>query len=99
MRIAKKGFTSLVGALVLLSGVSTATTPSQARDGGVALGLLGGLAAGALVGSALSGPRHYAPPPRVYAYPAYYPAYETEYVECVRHRVWGPYGWHWVRDC
>jgi hypothetical protein len=95
----KRIFAATVASTVLLGGVASMPTPSQAGDGGsVALGALGGLAAGAVIGNALAGPRYYAPPPRP-AYRAYYPEYAPVYEECVRHRVWGPYGWHWVTDC
>ena len=97
MRIANKIFSLVIGAVMLLGVTTASTTPSQARDG-VALGVIGGLAAGALVGSALAQPRYYAPPPpprRAYVYPAYEPVYD----ECVARRVWGPYGWHWVHEC
>ncbi len=59
----------LVGSLML---ANVATSPVQAGDGGaVAAGLLGGLAAGTIVGAAVAGPHHYAPPP-VYVAPAPY---------------------------
>ncbi len=51
-----------------------------------------------MLGSALSGPRYYAPPPPP-VYRSYYPAYEPVYADCIRRRVWGPYGWHWITDC
>jgi hypothetical protein len=48
--------------------------------------VVGGLAAGAIIGGALAAP-YYAGP--------YYPG---PYGGCWR-RVWGYYGWHWVRYC
>jgi hypothetical protein len=52
-----------------------ATTPVHAGDGGaVAAGLIGGLAAGTIIGAAAAGPRYYAPPPPppVYVAPVCY---------------------------
>ena len=100
MERSHKGMAAALAAAVVVVGTSVAPAPSYAGDGGaVALGALGGLAAGAMLGGALSGPRYYAPPPPPPTYRAYYPAYAPVYEECVRHRVWGPYGWHWVRYC
>ena len=99
MRIAKKSVPSIVAAVTLLTSLSVMPAPSYAYDGGaIALGAIGGLAAGAMLGSALSGPRYYAPPPPP-VYRSYYPAYEPVYADCIRRRVWGPYGWHWITDC
>jgi hypothetical protein len=59
--------------------------------------VLGGLAAGALLG----GGAYYAYGPRDYGYgPGYYegPGYYGDYGPCWR-RVGGPYGWHWARVC
>ena len=98
MRPGSKVISTALSALALAGGLGISNTPAQARGGDVALGVIGGLAAGALVGNALSQPRYYAPPPpprRAYVYPAYEPVYE----ECVARRVWGPYGWHWVHEC
>ena len=97
MRKANKALISAVAAMTLGSVGIAMPAPAYAGHGGaIALGALGGFAAGTVLGSALAGPRYYAPPPApVYAYPAY----ESVYSECVRHRVWGPYGWHWITEC
>jgi hypothetical protein len=50
----------LVASVVLANGF---ITPVQAHDGNIAAGLLGGLAAGTIIGAAVAGPRYYAPPP------------------------------------
>ena len=95
-----KALMTAAAALTLLSGVTT--TPSYAGDGGaIALGAIGGFVGGAMLGSALSGPRYYAPPPppRAYGYRAAYPVYGPVYDECTARRVWGPYGWRWVHYC
>jgi len=78
--------------------------PAQARchGCGVAAGVVGGLAVGALLGSALAGPRYaepvyeVAPPPppprRVYVERRYY--YEEPICHIERHKVWvRGYGW------
>ena len=61
--------------LVAVATMSAAIVPAQARNGGaVAAGVIGGLAAGAIIGGAIaSQPRYYepapvyvAPPPRCY---------------------------------
>ena len=71
----KTGISIIVGAIAWATVTFNGAIPSaQARDGGgVALGVLGGLAAGAVIGSAIA-PRAYYPPPAYYepAAPAYY---------------------------
>lgn len=79
---------------------------AEARGGRIAAGIIGGLAAGAIVGSALAGPRYYYGPGHYYA-PAPYAYYdEPAYVvepSCYwqRERIWN--GWAWrlrrVRVC
>jgi hypothetical protein len=63
--------------LVALAGASlelatAVTTPVHAGGSDVAAGLIGGLAAGTIIGAAVAGPRYYAPPPPVYVAPAPY---------------------------
>jgi hypothetical protein len=64
-------------ALIVLAAVATIAlgainpTPAQARGGAVAAGIIGGFAAGAIVGSALAYPRYYAPVPGYVVYPGY----------------------------
>ena len=62
---------ALMGSLAL----TTATSPARAGCGDVAAGLVGGLAAGTIIGAAVAGPRYYAPPPPVYVAPT--PCYWT----------------------
>jgi hypothetical protein len=61
--------------LVTIAATSLATgataTPARAGGGDVAAGIIGGLAAGTIIGAAVAGPRYYAPPP-VYVAPAPY---------------------------
>jgi hypothetical protein len=88
--------TLAVGLALLIGGPIEA----QAENGQIAAGILGGLAAGAIIGSAMRP----APPPPVYYYPA--PVYAPPppvYVEppptCYYTRgaaVWDPYRAAWV---
>src|SRR5262249_32267621 len=59
----------LLPALVMLALTDTATTPVRAGGSDVAAGLIGGLAAGALIRAAGTAPPYYGPPP-VYVAPA-----------------------------
>ena len=62
----------LLPALVVLALTGTATTtPVRAGGSDVAAGLIGGLAAGTIIGAAATAPRYYGPPP-VYVAPAPY---------------------------
>ena len=58
-------------AVASLEFANAAATPVRAGSGDVAAGLLGGLAAGTIVGAAVTAPRYYGPPP-VYVAPAPY---------------------------
>jgi hypothetical protein len=63
---------ALVGGAVAATLAAGFTAPAQARNGGaIAAGVLGGLAAGAIVGSAAANSGYYAAP--AYAAPAYAP--------------------------
>jgi hypothetical protein len=97
----KKTIFALAAAGLVMSTLLTPPSPAEARDrgGAVAAGIIGGIAAGAILGSALSGPRYYEPAP-VYVAPPPPPAYYYEeygdgpicHVE--RRRVWVEgYGW------
>jgi hypothetical protein len=61
----------LLPAAVMLGLTSASTVPVQAGGGDVAAGLIGGLAAGTIIGAAVTAPRYYGPPP-VYVAPAPY---------------------------
>jgi hypothetical protein len=52
-----------------LQYANAATTPAHAGGGDVAAGLVGGLAAGTIIGAAVADPRYNAPPPPVYIGP------------------------------
>ena len=98
----KKTVLALATAAVLAGATLTPTTAEAHRRGwGVAAGVFGGLAAGAIIGGALAGPRYYGPGPYYGGYyepaPAYYgpgPAY-YEGPPCTwqRQRFWDGYGW------
>jgi hypothetical protein len=61
---------ALAGALLELA--PAVTTPARAGGSDVAAGLIGGLAAGTIIGATVAGPRYYPPPPPVYVAPAPY---------------------------
>jgi hypothetical protein len=74
-------------ALTVFSGLST--TPAMAGGGDVAAGLLGGLAVGTIVGSAVAQPRYY-----YYYYYAPAPVYVPgPHCWLERERVWDGYGY------
>jgi hypothetical protein len=57
---------------VTLALTCAVTTPVRAGGGDVAAGLIGGLAAGTIIGAAVAGPRYYPPPPVYVAAPYCY---------------------------
>ena len=96
MKIASKPFAALA---VLAIATFSSPSASQAGNGGaVAAGLLGGFAAGAIIGGATAPrPYYYGPPPAYYAPPPAYVAPEPAYApECYWTRgepVWNGYAW------
>ncbi len=85
-----KTLTALATAATLAVAAVAAPAPAQARGGGaVAAGVIGGLAAGAIIGSAA------ASHPYGYYGGPYYAAAPGCYWH--RERVWTPYGWRWHR--
>jgi hypothetical protein len=74
-------------------GAAILPAPAQARNGGaVAAGVIGGLAAGAIIGSAVAQPRYYGPGPA--------PVYGAPPPSCYWTRgepVWDGYRGAWVR--
>ncbi len=94
-----KTLTAFAAAGTIAIAALAAPAPAQARNGQVAAGVIGGLAAGAIIGSAINsnrGPYAYEPAP------AYY--YGTPYAQrcyITRERVWTNYGprWRKVRVC
>jgi hypothetical protein len=79
----------LLPAAVMLGLTSASTVPVQAGGGDVAAGLIGGLAAGTIIGAAVTAPRYYGPPP-LYVAPAPY-CYWTR-----GEPVWDPYRGAWI---
>lgn len=89
-----KTLTALAAAGAIAITTIAVPAPAQAgsKSGAVAAGVIGGLAAGAIIGSAVSQPRYYTYDPSPYAYSRCY---------TVRQRVWTNNGprWRRVRVC
>ena len=79
----QKTLLAIAAAATIAAGTLTAPAPAEARcDGcGVAAGVIGGLAAGAIIGGAIANgqphyyrrhPRYYGPPPGYVTYDGYY---------------------------
>ena len=75
-------------ALTICSGLMA--TPAAAGGGDLAAGLLGGFAAGTIVGTAVAQPRYYYYPPYYAPAPVYVPAPACWYE---RRSVWDGYGY------
>jgi hypothetical protein len=91
-----KSLTALAVAATLAVAAFAAPQPAEAHDGGaVAAGVIGGLAVGAIIGSAANS-HYYGPGP--YYGRAYYGGPGCYWH---RERVWDGYGWriHRVRVC
>jgi hypothetical protein len=82
-----------LGAAAFVAASLPAPAQAHCHGCGVAAGVVGGLAAGALIGSALAGPRYYEVPPPPPAY--YYEEYgDGPVCHVERRRVWvDGYGW------
>lgn len=98
----KRLFIALVAAVTLAGSVIALSVPAEASKSGRAAtyGVLGGLAAGALIAGAAGAAPYYAPPPPPAYYapaPTYYaPAptyYEAPPCRLVRERYWDGYAW------
>ena len=86
-----KTLISCAAAASLALGALAIPTSAEARDGGaLAAGIIGGLALGAIIGSAAAngGPVYAAPPAPVYYGPVCYWQHQ---------RVWDGYGWRMAR--
>jgi hypothetical protein len=81
-------------AMTAATVLAPATADARCRGCGVAAGVIGGLAAGAIIGSAIA---NNPPPPRaVYVEPDPYDGGPVCHIE--HHRVWiEGYGWRWRR--
>lgn len=86
----KKAILAIAAAAVLAVGSLSAPTTAEARchGCGVGAGIIGGLAAGAIIGGAIanSGPRYYGPEPGYVVYDGYRARYPSD---C--------YGGYWAR--
>jgi hypothetical protein len=93
----KRVFVSCAAACLAIAALALPTS-AQAGDGGaVAAGVIGGLAIGAMMGSAAAnnapyyggynGPYYYQPAPAYYGPSCYWQ----------RQRVWDGFGWRWSR--
>ena len=85
----RKTMVAFAAALSLAAAVAAMPKSAQAdNSGAVAAGVIGGLAVGAMIGSAAAnnGP-YYQPAPVYYGPPCYW----------TRQRVWDGFGWRWTR--
>jgi hypothetical protein len=88
-----KTLTALAAAATMAVVAIGAPTQANAQRGALAAGIIGGLAAGAIIGSAVAPPYYYAPGPYYYG-----PGPGTAYGGCYWTRgepVWD--GYRWVR--
>jgi len=90
--------TAIAAAATLGLAAIAAPQQAEARGGALAAGIIGGLAVGAIVGSAAAHGPYY------YGGPAYYgpaPVYYGPRCYWTHQRVWTGYGWNWgrVRVC
>jgi hypothetical protein len=88
----RKALTILLAAVTVAASLTAVSNEANARGGGVAVGIIGGLAAGAIIGGAIANSRP------AYAYPAYTPAegYVVYEGYGARYPVGCP-GGHWTR--
>ena len=80
---------AVTAAALALTSVA-APRPAEAGGGRIVAGVIGGLAAGALIGGALAAPRYYGPGPSGYYGAGYYPG-QGCYMQ--RQRFWDGYMW------
>ena len=75
-----KTLTALAVAGTVAVAAIAAPQPAEARGGGIAAGIIGGLAAGAIIGGAIanSQPRYYGPEPGYVVYDGYRARYPTD---------------------
>lgn len=77
-------------AAALSAAALPTTAEARCRGCAVGAGVVGGLALGAVIGSALAGPRYYEPAPVYVAPPAYV---EGPVCHIERERFWDGYRW------
>lgn len=83
----------MTAAALALTSIA-APQPAQAGGGRIVAGVIGGLAAGALIGSAVAAPRYYGPGPYGYYGAGYYPGPGC-YMQ--GQRFWDGYMWRMRR--
>jgi hypothetical protein len=90
--------TAVAATLAVASVAAPQRAEAHCHGCGVAAGVVGGLAAGAIIGSALAGPRYYGPG---YGYYAPGPVYYGPHCYWTRERWWNGWRWHTrrVRVC
>ena len=85
-----KTLTALAAVATLAVAAVAAPQPAEARGGALAAGIIGGLAVGAIVGSAAANGPYYGP--------GYYygpgPVYYRPHCFWTRQRVWDGWGWY-----
>ena len=96
----RKALTAIALAAAFALASVAAPQPAKADDGGaIAAGIIGGLALGAIVGSAASGPHYYDYDRGYYYRPRYY--YYRPHCWWEHDRYWNGWRWRWhrVRVC
>ena len=85
---------ALTSVTMIAAAAIAAPSPADARSGRIAAGVIGGFAAGAIIGGALSSPYYYPPDPVYYGYGPYYYG-----PRCYWRRIWTPIGPQSERVC
>ena len=93
-RVMMKKTIALAAVTMIAAAAIAAPSPAEARGGRIAAGIIGGIAAGAIIGGALSSPYYYPPGPVYYGYGPYYYG-----PRCYWRRVWTPVGPQSERVC
>ncbi|HZD91658.1 MAG TPA: hypothetical protein VE224_16275 [Pseudolabrys sp.] len=95
----KKSLTAVAVAGALALASVAMPQPAQARHGHVAAGIIGGLAAGALLGAAVANGPYYYGPGYYYGPPG--PYYYRPHCWLEHERYWNGWTWRWhrVRVC
>ena len=96
----RKALTAIALAATFALASVAAPQPAKADDGGaIAAGIIGGLALGAIVGSAASGPHYYDYDRGYYYRPRHY--YYRPHCWWEHDRYWNGWRWRWhrVRVC